>query len=180
MNAVTDRDYADEGTGAESSSHEGEDTGPESSNDETRIGSRFQWWRRGSGSSCSEFWTSSRSEKAGTEEQELGGWGRGRVEERWQHTHWYSIIFCVKDHRLWYLWLLLPPPPEHPKSCNMYCYCRCRCLCFCGVVVELHTLCICVCVELKCYSGASRSNRGGNELGGGERGVFSNRGYYAM
>ncbi len=49
----------------------------------------------------------------------------------------------------------------------MYCYCRCRCLCFCGVVVELHTRCICVCVELKCYSGASRSNRGGNELGGG-------------
>ncbi len=42
MNAVTDPDYADEGTGAESSSHEGEDTGPESSNDETRIGSRFQ------------------------------------------------------------------------------------------------------------------------------------------
>ncbi len=35
-------DYADEATGAESSSHEGEDTGPESSNDETRIGSRFQ------------------------------------------------------------------------------------------------------------------------------------------
>ncbi len=70
-----------------------------------------------------------------------------------------------------------PPPPEHPKSCNMYCYCRCRCLCFCGVVVELHTRCICVCVELKCYSGASRSNRGGNELGKG--GVFSNRGYYA-
>ncbi len=31
-------DYADEATGAESSSHEGEDTGPESSNDETRIG----------------------------------------------------------------------------------------------------------------------------------------------
>ncbi len=65
------------------------------------------------------------------------------------------------------------PPPEHPKSCNMYCYCRCRCLCFCDVVVELHTQCICVCVELKCYSGASRSNRGGNELGGW-RGVFSN------
>ncbi len=44
---------------------------------------------------------------------------------------------------------------------------RCR-QCFCGVVVELHTrCCICVCVELKCYSGASRSNRGGNELGGG-------------
>ncbi len=42
VNAVTDPDYADEGTGAESSSHEGEDTGPESSNDETRIGSRFQ------------------------------------------------------------------------------------------------------------------------------------------
>ncbi len=36
MNAVTDPDYADEGTGAESSSDEGEDTGPESSNDETR------------------------------------------------------------------------------------------------------------------------------------------------
>ncbi len=35
-------DYADEGTGVESSSDEGEDTGPESSNDETRIGSRFQ------------------------------------------------------------------------------------------------------------------------------------------
>ncbi len=34
--------YADEGTGAVSSSDEGEDTGPESSNDETRIGSRFQ------------------------------------------------------------------------------------------------------------------------------------------
>ncbi len=33
--------------------------------------------------------------------------------------------------------------------------------------MELHTRCICVCVELKCYSGASRSNRGGNELGGG-------------
>ncbi len=31
MNAVTDPDYADEATGAESSSHEGEDTGPESS-----------------------------------------------------------------------------------------------------------------------------------------------------
>ncbi len=29
------------------------------------------------------------------------------------------------------------------------------------------TQCICVCVELKCYSGASRSNWGGNELGGG-------------
>ncbi len=42
VNAVTDPDYADEATGAESSSHEGEDTGPESSNDETRIGSRFQ------------------------------------------------------------------------------------------------------------------------------------------
>ncbi len=42
VNAVTDPDYADEVTGAESSSHEGEDTGPESSNDETRIGSRFQ------------------------------------------------------------------------------------------------------------------------------------------
>ncbi len=42
VNAVTDPDYADEGTGAESSSDEGEDTGPESSNDETRIGSRFQ------------------------------------------------------------------------------------------------------------------------------------------
>ncbi len=42
MNAVTDPDYADEVTGAESSSDEGEDTGPESSNDETRIGSRFQ------------------------------------------------------------------------------------------------------------------------------------------
>ncbi len=41
VNAVTDPDYADEGTGAESSSDEGEDTGPESSNDETRIGSRF-------------------------------------------------------------------------------------------------------------------------------------------
>ncbi len=36
VNAVTDPDYADEGTGAESSSDEGEDTGPESSNDETR------------------------------------------------------------------------------------------------------------------------------------------------
>ncbi len=35
-------DYADEATGAESSSHEGEDTRLESSNDETRIGSRFQ------------------------------------------------------------------------------------------------------------------------------------------
>ncbi len=58
-----------------------------------------------------------------------------------------------------------PSPPEHPKSCNMYC--RCRCQCFCGVVVELRTQCICVCVELKCYSGTSRSNRGGNELGGG-------------
>ena len=33
---------ADEATGAESSSDEGEDAGPESSNDETRIGSRFQ------------------------------------------------------------------------------------------------------------------------------------------
>ncbi len=64
------------------------------------------------------------------------------------------------------------PLPEHPKSCNMYCYCRCRCLCFCGVVVELHTRCICVCVELKCYSGASRSNRGGNELGVGGGGLF--------
>ncbi len=42
VNVVTDPDYADEATGAESSSHEGEDTGPESSNDETRIGSRFQ------------------------------------------------------------------------------------------------------------------------------------------
>ncbi len=42
VNAVTDPDYADEATGAESSSHEGEDTGPESSNDETRIGNRFQ------------------------------------------------------------------------------------------------------------------------------------------
>ncbi len=42
MNAVTDPDYADEATGAESSSNEGEDTGPESSNDETRIGTRFQ------------------------------------------------------------------------------------------------------------------------------------------
>ncbi len=42
MNAVTDPDYADEATGAEFSSHEGEDTGPESSNDETQIGSRFQ------------------------------------------------------------------------------------------------------------------------------------------
>ncbi len=42
MNAVTDPDYADEATGEESSSHEGEDTGPESSNDETPIGSRFQ------------------------------------------------------------------------------------------------------------------------------------------
>ncbi len=31
--------------------------------------------------------------------------------------------------------------------------------------MELHTQCICVCVELKCYSGASRSNRGGDELG---------------
>ncbi len=39
VNAVTDPDYAE---GAESSSDEGEDTGPESSNDETRIGSRFQ------------------------------------------------------------------------------------------------------------------------------------------
>ncbi len=38
--------------------------------------------------------------------------------------------------------------------------------------MELHTRCICVCVELKCYSGASRSNRGGNELGGGEGGLF--------
>ncbi len=36
--------------------------------------------------------------------------------------------------------------------------------------MELHTRCICVCVELKCYSGASRSNRGGNELGGGGEG----------
>ncbi len=35
-------DYADEATEAESSSDEGEDTGPESSNDETPIGSRFQ------------------------------------------------------------------------------------------------------------------------------------------
>ncbi len=42
VNAVTDPDYADEATGAESSSDEGEDTEPESSNDETRIGSRFQ------------------------------------------------------------------------------------------------------------------------------------------
>ncbi len=42
MNAVTDLDYADEATGAESSSDEGEDTGLESSNDETPIGSRFQ------------------------------------------------------------------------------------------------------------------------------------------
>ncbi len=42
MNAVNDPDYTDEATGAESFSHEGEDTGPESSNDETRIGSRFQ------------------------------------------------------------------------------------------------------------------------------------------
>ncbi len=42
MNAVTDPDYADEATEAESSSDKGEDTGPESSNDETRIGSRFQ------------------------------------------------------------------------------------------------------------------------------------------
>ncbi len=42
VNAVTYPDYADEATVAESSSHEGEDTGPESSNDETRIGSRFQ------------------------------------------------------------------------------------------------------------------------------------------
>ncbi len=42
VNAVTDPDYADEATGAESSSHDGEYTGPESSNDETRIGSRFQ------------------------------------------------------------------------------------------------------------------------------------------
>ncbi len=37
--------------------------------------------------------------------------------------------------------------------------------------MELHIRCICVCVELKCYSGASGSNRGGNELGGG-RGSF--------
>ncbi len=42
VNAVNDPDYTDEATGAESFSHEGEDTGPESSNDETRIGSRFQ------------------------------------------------------------------------------------------------------------------------------------------
>ncbi len=42
VNAVTDPDYADEATGAESSSHEGEDTRPQSSNNETRIGSRFQ------------------------------------------------------------------------------------------------------------------------------------------
>ncbi len=42
VNAVTDPDYAEEATGAESSCDEGEDTGPESSNDETRIGSRFQ------------------------------------------------------------------------------------------------------------------------------------------
>ncbi len=42
MNAVTDPDYADEATGADSSSHEREDTGPESSNDETLICSRFQ------------------------------------------------------------------------------------------------------------------------------------------
>ncbi len=61
------------------------------------------------------------------------------------------------------------PPLNIPKVvCSMYCYCRC--LCFCGVVVEFHTRCICVCVELKCYSGASRSNRGGNELGGGGEG----------
>ncbi len=40
VNAVTDPDYADEATGAESSSDEGEDNGPESSNDETRIGCR--------------------------------------------------------------------------------------------------------------------------------------------
>ncbi len=39
VNAVTDPDYADEAIGA---GHEGEDTGPESSIDETRIGSRFQ------------------------------------------------------------------------------------------------------------------------------------------
>ncbi len=38
--------------------------------------------------------------------------------------------------------------------------------------MELHTRCICVCVELKCYSGASRSNRGGNELGGEGGGLF--------
>ncbi len=42
VNTVTDPVYAYEATGAESSSHEGADTGPESSNDETRIGSRFQ------------------------------------------------------------------------------------------------------------------------------------------
>ncbi len=39
-------------------------------------------------------------------------------------------------------------------------------------MVELHTRCICVCVELKCYSGASRSNWVGNELGGRGGGLF--------
>ncbi len=96
------------------------------------------------------------------------------------HTLIFHNLLCEGPQTLIFVAAPPPPlpPPEHPKSCNMYCYCRCRCLCFCGVVVELHTRCICVCVELKCYSGASRSNRGGNELGGGG-GVFSNRGYYA-
>ncbi len=81
------------------------------------------------------------------------------------HPLIFHNLLCEGPQTL--IFVAAPPPPEHPKSCNMYCYCRCRCLCFCGVVVELHTRCICVCVELKCYSGASRSNRGGNELGEG-------------
>ncbi len=85
------------------------------------------------------------------------------------HPLIFHNLLCKGPQTL--IFVAAPPPPlplpEHPKSCNMYCYCRCRCLCFCGVVVELHTRCICVCVELKCYSGTSRSNRGGNELGGG-------------
>ncbi len=81
------------------------------------------------------------------------------------HPLIFHNLLCDGPQTL--IFVAAPPPPEHPKSCNMYCYCRCRCLCFCGVVVEFHTRCICVCVELKCYSGASRSNRGGNELGGG-------------
>ncbi len=84
------------------------------------------------------------------------------------HPLIFHNLLCEGPQTL--IFVATPPPTsplEHPKSCNMYCYCRCRCQCFCGVVVELHTQCICVCVELKCYSGASRSNWGGNELGGG-------------
>ncbi len=99
----------------------------------------------------------------GREGERVGG------EKMTTHPLIFHNLLCEGPQTL--IFVAAPPPPlplpEHPKSCNMYCYCRCRCLCFCGVVVELHTRCICVCVELKCYSGASGSNRGGNELGGG-------------